>query len=287
MRPVNGGHVTCPYWMAGPWDGGHHRGIDFGGLPVGYPVRAMWGGKVIDQSWGPAYGNHIVIDHDRLPDGSPGYWAVYAHLSKKTVVPGQRVLAGQKIGELGDTGHSTGPHLHAEIQTGPRWRPASAGNVSRDPQPWIDAEEEDVMSSRWSLKYSGKPSGELALPMGAYRTLDAKVPAAPYGGTREDRLVYLNVDVDWKNKDKDSPDYYGQIANLRVRWTRTGKTPDPTAYQDYTITPIKPSFLITHVHWETGEKGVGGHWDMRLDGPHSNGAMVGTRYCKDATEKPS
>ena len=138
MQPVHGSHVTCPYWHAGPWDGGHHRGIDFAAA-VGTPVHAMWSGRVTSNSWGSAYGLHLVIDHDPLPDGSPGYWAVYAHLSSKKVHPGQRVAAGQLIGLSGRSGNVTGPHLHVEVQTGPRWQPASAGHVTRNPQPWLDA----------------------------------------------------------------------------------------------------------------------------------------------------
>jgi murein DD-endopeptidase MepM/ murein hydrolase activator NlpD len=138
MLPVHESHITCEYWHPGPWDGGHHRGTDFAAA-VGTPVYAMWSGKITSYQWGSAYGLHLVIDHDQLPNGDPGYWAVYAHLSSKKVHPGQRVTAGQLIGLSGKSGNVTGPHLHVEVQTGPRWQPASAGHVTRNPQPWIDA----------------------------------------------------------------------------------------------------------------------------------------------------
>lgn len=140
MRPVPG-RVTVPYWERGThWAGGHHRGIDYAAAP-GTPVVAPWGGTVTEASWGPAYGLHLVIDFDRLPDGAPGLWGVLAHLSQKKVRAGQRVEAGQVVGLSGATGNVTGPHLHFEIQTGPTWRPAGSPERSRNPQPWIDAQK--------------------------------------------------------------------------------------------------------------------------------------------------
>jgi murein DD-endopeptidase MepM/ murein hydrolase activator NlpD len=128
--------ITCPFGRKGSaWATGQHGGVDFG-CPVGDTVRAMWGGVVTSASWGPAYGTHIVIDHDRLPDGSPGLWAVYAHLSRKSVLPGDRVEAGDPIGKSGDTGNVSGPHLHVEIQSGPNWRSGHYVN----PAPWLAAE---------------------------------------------------------------------------------------------------------------------------------------------------
>jgi hypothetical protein len=95
----------------------------------------MWGGTVTSFSWGSAYGNQIVIDHDVLPNGDPGLWAVYAHLKNEVVSPGDRVEAGQLIGYSDNTGNSSGNHLHVEIQPQDHWVKGSY----RDPQPWIDA----------------------------------------------------------------------------------------------------------------------------------------------------
>ena len=55
------------------------------------------------------YGKHVIIKHKK------GYKTLYGHLSKIEVAKGQKVEAGEKIGELGSTGRSTGPHLHYEI----------------------------------------------------------------------------------------------------------------------------------------------------------------------------
>jgi hypothetical protein len=145
VRPVPG-RVTVPYWERGAlWAGGHHRGTDFSAA-VGTPVVAPWSGTVTPTKWGPAYGTHVVLDFDRLPDNSPGLWGVLAHLSRLDVKPGERVTAGQVIGKSGATGHVTGPHLHFEIQAaGGAWRPAShTPESSRNPQPWIDAQPQEV-----------------------------------------------------------------------------------------------------------------------------------------------
>ena len=91
-----------------------HTGIDFtGGGIYGAPVLAANAGTVYYTK--PAagdrtgYGNHIMIDH------GGGNFTLYAHLATINVVPGQVVTRGQKIGEVGSTGNSTGPHLHFEL----------------------------------------------------------------------------------------------------------------------------------------------------------------------------
>jgi hypothetical protein len=120
----------------------------------------MWGGTVTGANWGSAYGNHVVIDHDRLPDGRPGLWAVYAHLARVDVRAGQRVEAGQRIGVVGSTGNATGPHLHAEVQRAASW--ASGNHVN--PQSWIDAQkgpaQEGVYLDR--LHYGQRDSDSVA-----------------------------------------------------------------------------------------------------------------------------
>jgi N-acetyl-anhydromuramyl-L-alanine amidase AmpD len=116
------------------WGGHIHKGIDIAG-PIGTPIRAAWSGTVIKANWGTAFGNHIVIDTDRLPDGSAGLWVLYAHLSKKLVSVGSRVEAGQVIGEMGISGNVTGSHLHMEVQKSASWYPTNYV----DPTKWINA----------------------------------------------------------------------------------------------------------------------------------------------------
>ncbi|WP_456269853.1 peptidoglycan DD-metalloendopeptidase family protein [Kushneria sp. AK178] len=85
-----------------------HKGTDFA-MPVGSTVRAPADGRVTKVVNHPLAGKYIVITHDN------GYQTRYLHLSKPEVKPGQRVKMGQEIAKSGNTGRSTGAHLHYEI----------------------------------------------------------------------------------------------------------------------------------------------------------------------------
>ncbi|MFF7314770.1 peptidoglycan DD-metalloendopeptidase family protein [Streptomyces sp. NPDC008137] len=92
-----------------------HSGQDFA-VPSGTQVVAAHGGTVVKAGGngagdGPAYGNAVVIKHGN------GTYSQYAHLSKVTVNVGQIVKTGQEIAKSGNTGNSSGPHLHFEIRT--------------------------------------------------------------------------------------------------------------------------------------------------------------------------
>jgi len=87
-----------------------HEGLDFA-APKGTPVHVTGDGRVIMASRSRGgYGNEIRVDHGY------GYVTVYAHLSAYKVKKGQRVKRGQVIGLVGNTGKSTGPHLHYEVR---------------------------------------------------------------------------------------------------------------------------------------------------------------------------
>lgn len=89
-----------------------HPGMDFT-VEIGTEIFATGDGivqKTANDGWG--YGNHVVIDHGF------GYSTLYGHLSKIVVSPGQTVKRGQLIGHAGNTGRSTGPHLHYEVRRG-------------------------------------------------------------------------------------------------------------------------------------------------------------------------
>jgi murein DD-endopeptidase MepM/ murein hydrolase activator NlpD len=95
-----------------------HGGIDFRGK-TGTEVVTTADGVVSKAKYVKGYGKHVVIKHKK------GYKTLYAHLSKIEVKKGQRVVAGEKIGKIGSTGRSTGPHLHYEIiRYGRRINPA-------------------------------------------------------------------------------------------------------------------------------------------------------------------
>lgn len=104
IRPIVGGHKS---------QGIHgHNGIDLAATP-GTPVMAAATGRVIVAKVGGyngGYGNMVIMTHD------DGIQTVYAHLRAVYVTPGQTVTQGQQIGELGNTGRSTGPHLHFEVR---------------------------------------------------------------------------------------------------------------------------------------------------------------------------
>lgn len=92
-----------------------HRAIDIVG-PIGTPVLAAATGTVIESYFEPMYGNHILIDHGREEDGRFVRTA-YLHLDSRLVEEGARVIRGQQIATLGDTGALAKflPHLHFEV----------------------------------------------------------------------------------------------------------------------------------------------------------------------------
>lgn len=109
--PVPGGFFTSNFgWRIDPFTGQRamHEGVDFM-APEGAPILAAAGGIVVYSDYHPGYGNMIEIDHGN------GLVSRYAHASKRLVREGDVVLRGQKIGEVGNTGRSTGPHLHFEV----------------------------------------------------------------------------------------------------------------------------------------------------------------------------
>ncbi len=109
--PVNGGFFSSNFgWRLDPFTGQRalHEGVDFM-AEMGTPIKAAASGRVVYSDIHSGYGNMIEIDHGN------GLISRYAHASKRLVKVGDVVLRGQKIGEVGSTGRSTGPHLHFEI----------------------------------------------------------------------------------------------------------------------------------------------------------------------------
>jgi murein DD-endopeptidase MepM/ murein hydrolase activator NlpD len=119
VMPINGAVFTSGFgWR---W-GRLHAGDDFG-TPVGTPLKAMSTGTVTFAGWEGGYGNKIEIE----------YWdgtiSVFGHLSQIQTSVGAQVDPGEVVGLSGNTGHSTGPHLHLEIHPD--------GGAAIDPAPWL------------------------------------------------------------------------------------------------------------------------------------------------------
>ena len=110
-RPVRGGRLTS---LFGPRWGGHHAGVDWA-VPTGTPVHAWRSGVVARAGWnilGGRTGIGMLLAH------AGGLGSYYGHLSQALARPGQTVMAGSRIALSGNTGRSTGPHLHFEISRG-------------------------------------------------------------------------------------------------------------------------------------------------------------------------
>lgn len=109
FTPTRNYRNTAYFGQAGSsWSSGHHTGLDFAAAP-GTPVFSALAGRVVEAGWGGAYGNHIIVRHDN------GVETLYAHLNSIAVAKGDRVLRGERIGGVGSTGNSSGPHLHFEV----------------------------------------------------------------------------------------------------------------------------------------------------------------------------
>lgn len=111
IKPISGGRLSSGFGSrTAPTKGAstYHKGVDWA-TATGTAVVASSGGVVTKAGWGSGYGYVVYIDH---PDGRQ---TRYGHLSKVLVSVGQTVSQGQKIALSGNTGVSTGPHLHFEI----------------------------------------------------------------------------------------------------------------------------------------------------------------------------
>ncbi|MEU0159865.1 peptidoglycan DD-metalloendopeptidase family protein [Streptomyces sp. NPDC006261] len=113
VNPVNA-PMSTPFGKKGSmWSSGAHTGLDFAAA-LGTAVKAVSGGKVAMAKSGGPYGNHVMVNH------GGGLTSLYAHLSRMLTSVGDTVKQGQKLGEVGSTGNSSGPHLHLEARVNGR-----------------------------------------------------------------------------------------------------------------------------------------------------------------------
>jgi len=100
--PLREYRLTQKFWFL-------HAGLDMA-TTIGTPIRPVMAGRVIKAERDAGYGNHVIVEHDG------GWESLYAHMSRIRVSVGQSVSMNTVLGEVGSTGHSTGPHLHLEIR---------------------------------------------------------------------------------------------------------------------------------------------------------------------------
>lgn len=164
MNPVPGYSISTPYKATttnkGQWSLGWHTGADFK-APIGTPIVSATPGRVISaNAYDKAYGYKVIIRWDK-------YDVWYCHMPKDAakVKVGQTVKAGQRIGSVGNTGNTTGPHLHMEL------RRAGAGFAASsfvNPKKAIDYGVKPY-GARWykiGLINHGAAAGALARPGG-------------------------------------------------------------------------------------------------------------------------
>lgn len=117
LWPIRGGigHVSMPFGQnrhpfTGQWY--IHKGIDLSTYRAGDPILATADGQIATTEYDPGFGNYVIIKHKH------GFYTRYAHLQSFRVTRGQYVQQGQIIGYIGNSGVSTGPHLHYEVHIG-------------------------------------------------------------------------------------------------------------------------------------------------------------------------
>jgi len=118
--PLASGRVTSVFGFRGAV---HHDGIDIA-APRGTPVRCAAAGRVLFSDRLRGYGRLVIVDH------GAGYATVYAHNTRNSVRVGAFVKAGHVIATVGESGQTSGPHLHFEIRE---------DNVARDPMAYLSA----------------------------------------------------------------------------------------------------------------------------------------------------
>lgn len=177
--PVDDHRITAGWFYS---DGSLHRAIDLG-VPVGTPCKsALWGrvttvynwNGVVTQGDDNSYGNFIIVTHEAY--NGQQLRTLYGHLDSMSVKVGDYVEEGQVIAKTGNTGNSTGPHLHFEVQL---------DRVRNNPLNWLDAD--------FYVAYSN-------VKLGSYTSV---IPQSTEGGNTMVQIKGIDVskwqgDIDWQ-----------------------------------------------------------------------------------------
>lgn len=208
IKPTRGG-MSSGFGMR--W-GKLHAGVDFA-APSGTPIWAAMGGSVAQAGVNGGYGNFTKIYHGNY-GGSPLFTS-YAHQSRIGVQQGQRVSQGQVIGAVGNTGDSTGPHLHFEVRR---------GNTPQNPSGWINygggLKELPQLLNGGQVKYDNtianlhKKETVLTAPLSA--DLKDGIKNLRDGGTTE---YNLSIDARGSNLDENllADKIFSKIRTLEAR----------------------------------------------------------------------
>lgn len=111
VLPTSGYQITAGFGQVGSLWESAHSGLDMAAVP-GTPVVSVASGVVVSSGYSGDCGNRVAVI---LDDG--GTSTLYCHLDTLSVRAGDEVIAGQQLGTMGSTGHTTGPHLHFEVRT--------------------------------------------------------------------------------------------------------------------------------------------------------------------------
>jgi len=150
VKPVRQGVMTSGYGPRRMFGRSFHRGVDFG-APTGTPIYATGAGVVTFSGWQRGYGNLVEVDHGN------GYVTRYAHASHLIARVGELVQANQHIAAVGNTGDSTGAHLHYEvIYQGQHKNPATYLALA-------DQVDQGIMPSSANARFSGRAVIERAI----------------------------------------------------------------------------------------------------------------------------
>jgi hypothetical protein len=160
-HPVEFGFGSGFGWRIDPFTGraALHTGIDYQ-TPLGTPVLAAAGGVVVTSEMRPDYGNLVEIDHGK------DVITRYAHNGKLLVSKGDLVKRGQRVASSGNTGRSTGPHMHFEVLV---------RGVPQDPNKFMNASR-SRLDQQLRFAASIQPSG---LPPRPVRVVETGTDAAP------------------------------------------------------------------------------------------------------------
>jgi murein DD-endopeptidase MepM/ murein hydrolase activator NlpD len=185
------------------WRGRNHNGIDYP-LPEGTPISVIQPGTVADAGFRDnGYGNQVKVNH---PGGVSSF---YAHLSSINVASGQKIDPGTVIGKIGSTGHSTGPHLHFEVDVN--------GKTS-NPEPY----EDRLFRFGGNVKVKAKKGGNQGAPDPKINTIQRQQsPEEFFKGTEQEDI--------FKDKEKRAQ-FFGEERQFKNTMVKTPVT-DPEVKQ--------------------------------------------------------